>query len=86
MTIVQSLQNRMVLRRVVLKIAFVFLFASGRSPLAEAMEQLLSLCALFSAGSAVILRERWAPSVMTRWDEAAFFLFVSCGIHVFAGS
>ena len=81
---IRKLQNRTVLTRIGLKIAFALLFASARPNMAEAAEQLLSICAMLSAGLALMFRERWSRSLMTRWDEAAFFLFVSCGLHALA--
>ena len=81
---IRNLQNRTVLTRVGLKIGFALLFASGRPNSADAAAQLLSLCALMSAGLALMVREGWSRSIMTRWDEAAFFLFIACGIHSLA--
>lgn len=81
---IRNLRNRSVLTRIGLKITFALLFASGRPDMAASAEQLLSICAMLSAGLALMFRERWSRSLMTRWDEAAFFLFVSCGIHALA--
>jgi hypothetical protein len=78
-------RTRYVFRRTTLKLGLLVLVATAQWvwgwAFAQTLGTLLLLSALFDAIIALVRRERFKSSVLTYWDEMAFFLICGLGVR-----
>ena len=78
-------RTRYVFARTILKVGLLVLVATAQWlwgwAFAQTLGTLLLLSALFDALIALVRRERFRSSILTYWDEMAFFLVCGLGVR-----
>jgi len=78
-------RTRYVFTRTTLKVGLLVLVATAQWlwgwAFAQTLGTLLLLSALFDALIALVRRERFRSSILTYWDEMAFFLVCGLGVR-----
>ncbi len=74
-----------VMTRLLLNVILLYIisFASTVDHL-RTFEQLLNVFSIMSCCFGCLLREKWSPHILNRWDEAVFLATLSMGLRLFA--
>ena len=78
--------NRFLLLRIICNILFLLAMAGIGSNVdhLKMFEQLLNICSVVNVVFALVMREKWSLSMLSRWDEAIIFGTLSLGLRLFA--